>query len=219
LNKNNYKINNDEPTKEDTLEREHYAEAFANIAETCYTPLVVGIYGTWGMGKTSLMQQIEDKLDKNKTISIWFDPWLHQFDENPILSLAHKIVDELGTEMKEDWKEILFAITVALSSVLLKRYLTMKSEDIEDPLKKYEEDNFIIRDVQVKLKEHFNNLVKKAKGKENKRLVFFIDDLDRCTNKQALKLLEALKLYLNIEECVYFLGLDPKALGCVLNFL
>jgi len=41
---------------------------------------------------------------------------------------------------------------------------------------------------------------------------FFIDDLDRCMPDEALKLLEALKLYLNIEGCIYFLGVDGHAL-------
>lgn len=38
--------------------------------------------------------------------------------------------------------------------------------------------------------------------------MFFIDDLDRCLPANMLKMLEALKLYLNVRDCVYFLGLD-----------
>ena len=66
---------NDEATSEDHLNREQYAAAFAKLAESCETPLVVGLYGSWGVGKTSLMKIIEKKLDKQKTRSVWFDPF------------------------------------------------------------------------------------------------------------------------------------------------
>jgi formylglycine-generating enzyme required for sulfatase activity len=53
-------------------------------------------------------------------------------------------------------------------------------------------------------------LIDTARGK-GKRIVFFIDDLDRCQPEQVLRLLEALKLYLNVEDCVYVLGVDHAA--------
>jgi hypothetical protein len=44
--------------------------------------------------------------------------------------------------------------------------------------------------------------------KGNKRLVIFIDDLDRCMPEIALQVLEALKLYLNIEKLIFVVGVD-----------
>lgn len=46
-------------------------------------------------------------------------------------------------------------------------------------------------------------------GKDGKeRMVIFIDDLDRCMPDIALQVLEALKLYLNIPNLVFILGVD-----------
>ncbi|MFV9506086.1 MAG: KAP family P-loop NTPase fold protein [Oscillochloridaceae bacterium umkhey_bin13] len=42
------------------------------------------------------------------------------------------------------------------------------------------------------------------------RLVVFIDDLDRCLPEQAIGVLEALKVFLDIRGCVFVLGVDRE---------
>jgi hypothetical protein len=46
--------------------------------------------------------------------------------------------------------------------------------------------------------------------REDERMVIFIDDLDRCMPEIALQVLEALKLYLNIEKLIFIVGVDRK---------
>jgi len=43
---------------------------------------------------------------------------------------------------------------------------------------------------------------------EDDRMVIFIDDLDRCLPEVALQVLEALKLYFNIDGVAFVLGID-----------
>ena len=69
------------------------------------------------------------------------------------------------------------------------------------------EEGFRVRSQQIRLRETIETLIEKVRGEKN-RVVFFLDDLDRCLPKTMLRVLEALKLYLNVEDCVYFLGLD-----------
>ncbi|MDB4444275.1 KAP family NTPase [bacterium] len=207
-------LHNDEPTVKDSLNREAYAKALAKVVDNCDTPMVIGLYGTWGVGKTSLMKQIEKNLDIERNRPIWFDPWMHQFDENPVLPLAHTILKSLGKTEREEGKKLLTIIASAIGSSLLKSTLGISADDIFKLGKMYEEERFQVRENRVRLREHFESLVQKAIGTGNKkkRLVFFIDDLDRCMPNESLRLLEALKLYLNINGCIYFLGVDRIAL-------
>lgn len=209
-------IRADEASAEDRLNRQQFAQAFARLGEDCQTPLVVGIFGTWGVGKTSFMRLIEHNLNKGKALPLWFDPWMHQFDENPVVALAHTLVNALEPKWRQEGKKLLVAIANAFGSALLKTVTGLKPQDIYDFQKIYEEEGFLARDVRVRLRDYFKELVDRARvgdrPEELQRLVFFIDDLDRCLPEEALKVLEALKLYLNLEGCVYFLGVDREAL-------
>jgi tetratricopeptide (TPR) repeat protein len=46
----------------------------------------------------------------------------------------------------------------------------------------------------------------------NKRLVVFVDDLDRCLPEKAIEVLEAIKLFLDVEGCVFVLGIDQEVI-------
>jgi formylglycine-generating enzyme required for sulfatase activity len=46
-----------------------------------------------------------------------------------------------------------------------------------------------------------------------KRLVVFVDDLDRCLPEKAIEVLEAIKLFLDAENCVFVLGLDQEVIA------
>ncbi|MCP4686665.1 MAG: hypothetical protein GY859_01365 [Desulfobacterales bacterium] len=212
-------IHHDEPATRDRLNRGQYARAFARLAETCQTPLVIGIYGAWGVGKTSLMKLIEGELDQQKNRTVWFDAWQHQFDENPVVALAHLLVNKLDPNWMREGKKMIRAIGSAFASTLLQKTSGFNIDDIDKFGKMYEEERFQIRDVRVRLREHFKHIIEKTRqaGGVKKRLVFFIDDLDRCMPDEAMKLIESLKLYLNIEGCIYFLGVDRTALEHSIN--
>src|SRR5215510_794705 len=39
------------------------------------TPLVIGVYGGWGTGKSSVMQTLEAALTASERLILWFDAW------------------------------------------------------------------------------------------------------------------------------------------------
>ncbi|WP_165774861.1 KAP family P-loop NTPase fold protein [Candidatus Viridilinea mediisalina] len=45
---------------------------------------------------------------------------------------------------------------------------------------------------------------------QGRRLVIFIDDLDRCLPEQAIGVLEAMKVFLDIRGCIFVLGVDRE---------
>lgn len=41
----------------------------------------------------------------------------------------------------------------------------------------------------------------------------FIDDLDRCVPEKAIEVMEAIKLFLDAEGCIFILGIDKKVIS------
>jgi hypothetical protein len=54
------------------------------------------------------------------------------------------------------------------------------------------------------------SLVEQWIAGRGRRLVIFIDDLDRCLPEQAIGVLEAIKVFLDIHGCVFVLGVDRE---------
>lgn len=66
----------------------------------------IGVFGQWGQGKTSMLRQIEKKLneidtkDEKEILTVWFNPWQFTGEEHIIIPFFHTLVSYL-----EEFKE------------------------------------------------------------------------------------------------------------------
>ncbi|MDP6706978.1 MAG: SUMF1/EgtB/PvdO family nonheme iron enzyme [Alphaproteobacteria bacterium] len=199
----------DEPEVPETdhLGRDDHAQAMARLATECGTPLVVGLYGSWGVGKTTFMKQIGRHLG-NDVRQVWFDPWRHQFDENPVLAFLQTMIRDFDLETNAKLKKLMATVGVALSASVLGKVAGLKFTEMKKIADAVADERFRIREEQVRLQQTIGQVIEQVSGAGGGRIVFFIDDLDRCQPEQAFSLLEALKLYLNLPNCVYFMAVD-----------
>ena len=66
----------DEAASKDLFAIQKYIDGLSTFVQNCNTPMTISIQGTWGTGKTSLMQIVQDKLEaEQKTKCIWFNTW------------------------------------------------------------------------------------------------------------------------------------------------
>ena len=71
----------DHPATEDALDRERLVTALHGLmmAPRLQTPLVVGLYGGWGTGKTTVMQMLRARLNEpdqptgGRPLTLWFE--------------------------------------------------------------------------------------------------------------------------------------------------
>ncbi|MCY7296273.1 KAP family P-loop NTPase fold protein [Alteromonas sp. a30] len=161
-------------------------------------------------------------------IGVWFEAWRYQHEEQPIVALLHAIKEEFSwlQKLKTSGKKMLDLTVLGSLSIFDSaiKVATKTSGDLKNMPKlaeKYEKDNLLATlptdKIHLALKEAIDALLssQKSDATNNKpadKLLIFIDDLDRCQPQAALKLLEGLKLYLSIPNCVIVMAIDQAQL-------
>jgi hypothetical protein len=86
----------DDPAEDPRLGFSEYADAFAEIV--CGSPprFAVGIFGSWGTGKTTLMKAIMARIeDRDDVIPVWFNAWRYEREQELIVPLLDVLKEAL----------------------------------------------------------------------------------------------------------------------------
>jgi len=265
---------NDEPTLIDGLERANDVKELGDRIINCDPPMVFGVHGDWGAGKTSFLQQIhlylkkecpeaglrnelippavpgwDDWKDHKQITVVWFEAWRYQHEPNPIVALLQEIRTQLtwltkvankmgkGRETaveailssSEDLMDSAGDVALSISSGLaatgvdlsvgealaalglgtvIKSVAPLPSK-YREASDKWDREHYATQLPTHVIREALDQAIKQLIGKDQ-RLVILVDDLDRCESEAAYRLLEGIKIYLNIPSCVFVLGMDQK---------
>lgn len=88
--------------EQDRFSRWAFSERVAQVISKRTDPssIVIGLYGIWGDGKTSVLNFIEKSLEKNdNVICIKFNPWRFGTEEELLTGFFFTIADALDTEL------------------------------------------------------------------------------------------------------------------------
>jgi len=221
---------NDEIELYDHLGTNSYAKALKQFVLDCETPMTIGIQGDWGLGKTSLLNMIKAYLRGNiwrstprsgKGVGIvWFNTWHYSlFGQEEFLgiSVIKGLLEQIKTEFEIKDSDNKFKDLVDKVGNVLKHAqfsalgFGLKVSDAADS--KNSPDNGVeyndISSVMLRFKDSFQDLIQTViEQKSLDRIVFFIDDLDRVKPSKALELLESIKNFMDVKNCVFLLAVD-----------
>ncbi|WP_225094765.1 P-loop NTPase fold protein [Streptomyces sp. CoH27] len=194
----------------------------AAVEQATPLPLTVGVFGSWGAGKSSFLRLWERRFEAGKTRTIWFNPWKYDRKVEVWAALLHTILAEM--EQEETLKEKAVRLAKAATWLSVRAGLgtaaalgtggVIKREDVDELLQGLSEgDAEQYRQVN-RFEADFADAVREFVGADG-RLVVFVDDLDRCTPESAMTVLESLKLYLAQAQCIFVLALDVDVLAAI----
>jgi len=182
-------------------------------------PFTVGIDADWGMGKSTLMLQLQAALDARKTegvVTKWFNAWTAQEDD----ALAGLIKSALTEIDKSALRRLLHRVTkhrsfltgIRVMFIVVASFLHLGS--VVDQLWEFmsidaRSRNEIVKDLGEVFKDWAGETTQSPHGR---LLVVFVDDLDRCSNEVIIRVCEAIRLYLAVPGVVFVIGCDQEVL-------
>ena len=200
----------DEPSDNDLLGITNYIEGMATFIKECETPLTISIQGDWGSGKTTFIKQIEKSKVLGGTVK-WVEikTWELSFIENKSIFpyiVMEQIIDKIegkdegGNEIFNILGKFLPYSIGAVTGIDAAKFL----EDIKD-----NSASTLYKKVD-EIRDKFEKAVNNAITDDIKKVIIFIDDLDRLEPIVALDLLEKLKNFFTCKNCVYLLAIDES---------
>jgi hypothetical protein len=211
----------DDPDTRPGLGFDGYASAISEIITQSRAEFAVGIFGRWGSGKTTLMRAIEKKL-KNEhvenVVPVWFAAWRYEKEPNLILPLIDVLREALEARDSDPQGWARHAATLVgkagqafLAGLELSANLAGFSATI-DPGAMIEKIKSGDKQSALSLYhagfQMLNEAIEGLSAGGRRRVVVFIDDLDRCMPSNALDVLESMKVFFDVEGCVFVVGLD-----------
>lgn len=228
-------INKQNPFKNDILEREGEIKNISSIFTSIDGPLVVSLDSPWGTGKTTFVKLWRGFLETQNIESIYFNAWETDYSDDPLIAIASEL-DKWVTErnnksiIEDSWKKTKSILPCIIKSAVIAaaKAATLGALDIN---KEYEEiaaelaggvatDLIQKHNLQTAATAQFKEGIEETLsilGDEQKNLIIFIDELDRCRPIYAIELLERIKHLFNIERLIFVLSTDIKQLSHSVN--
>lgn len=192
------------------------------VAQASPLPLTVGVFGSWGAGKSSFLRLWERRFEQERVRTIWFNPWKYDRKVEVWAALLHTILAEL--EKDERLGDRARRLAKAATWLSVRAGLGAAAAFGTGGVIKGEAVDQLLQDMSARDSEQYRQInrfesdfaeaVAEFVGREG-RLVVFVDDLDRCTPESAMTVLESLKLFLAETRCVFVLALDLDVLAAV----
>ena len=215
----------DKPRNRDLLGYEPYVRAVAELlkGDNLETPFTLGIYGPWGTGKSTFMHLLNNELAAVGLNTVWFEPW--QFEDKEevwkaliltVIQYLEKLNNEADTPALEQSRK-LTSLVKGVGKLALDKAIRSLSSDLTnlDELASLYAENTrdntqFINTFRLEFEEVKAEILGTNESNPGKRLIIFVDDLDRCTPESCITVLEAIKLFFDLDECVFVLGIDSE---------
>jgi predicted KAP-like P-loop ATPase len=232
---------NDKETNTDLLGHEKIAQTVIEIiGDNHLRPLTIGIYGDWGVGKSSILSilqskvQAENKVKVSNSHCIMFNGWLFQGYEDTKSALMETVVTELAALQPKhkqiqklakslldriNWLKVakltagavLTGVTGLPAVGILGEALTRTKKMTEAT-----DDDSVIKEeeetetVTSQIHAFRKEFKKLIETSKADHIIVLVDDLDRCLPKSVIEILEAIRLFLFVEGTTFVISADEK---------
>ncbi len=151
---------------------------------------------------------------EDEALCFYINAWESEYFNNPFLTILYELINsfeetsEKITKLKDAGVEIQKTFSFQASAVIVSAGGGYQEKTI-DIFKDYT--------YQKNKLKFFITELEKLQKKIDKPIIFFIDELDRCNPEYAIKTLEILKHFFNVEGIKFVLSIDREQIKNVLK--
>lgn len=199
----------DQPVSSAMQDRFARASFAQRIADTIATRdddacLVLGLYGPWGDGKTSVLRMIEERLKGyDNRIVVRFNPWHFTSESQLLRGFFDTLATAIGTRLSTRTEDI---------GALLSNYGSLLSVVNAGEAAKGVGESLSTVDLDA-LKARVEGLL----ADDDKHVVVLIDDIDRLDRAETHLIFKLVKLSAGFERTTYLLAFDDAVVASALG--
>lgn len=206
-----------------------FISLLSHIEESC----TIAINGEWGSGKTFFVRQAKLVLDAMNEHSamdketramikglavqyiredtecystVYYDAWMYDNDDDPILSLVYATIVSNQADFSEGKKRSILGNATALAGALTGRdiHALLKEAAGKDVFASFRDAD----EIREMVKRFIDSLIEER----GNRLVFFVDELDRCKPDYAIRFMERIKHYFDDDRVTFVFSVSVSQL-------
>jgi len=224
-----FKIVLDLPARNPALGFDSVAAALAKIVRTSEPQFAVGIFGGWGTGKSTLMEEIKRGFDQHPEVAVVeFNAWRYEREPHLVVPLLDTVRATFAaraaatTDVGE--RERVQGLARRIGRVVrgLARATSVDvglpgatvgvdvGKALDEILGSATDAGASPQSVYYAAFQELRSAFEDLSNANVSRVVVFVDDLDRCLPEQALTVLESMKLFFDLPGFVFVVGLDER---------
>jgi hypothetical protein len=217
----------DDPAQVDLLSFDAVAQTLADgLLDPAVDPVALGLSGSWGSGKSTVLGLIEAELERrttaeDKVLVVSTQPWRYDPATGAKESLIAEVLAALSAEVKATstatgkakdllarlGKRIDWAKAVKLAGTSALTFQIPDIDKLVDLVKPKEGDNDSVRGLDS-FRDEFGELVASDELSHVRAVAVLVDDLDRCLPETVVDTLEAMRLFLSVPKMSFVIAAD-----------
>lgn len=190
-----YILISDESVNYDLLQRDKIINQMTSTIANCNTDskFVISLKGNWGSGKTTILNNVKNKLKEENLIFIDdFEPWVYGDTKSLLVAFFDKIMNNINCGFR-----------INDINIFTKTYLKTISTNIG-----YSVGELLEEDINIdRIKKIINNYLES----NDKRIVLVLDNLERCSSENILFILRTIHNLFDFNRIIYVLSYDETA--------
>lgn len=227
-----FQHNHYDPFYSDKLERVYSAELLTNLIDSFDENAVIALDSKWGSGKSTFITMWSNMLELQeygyKTIIL--NAWENDYSDDVMPFLISEIGSGIDKYRDDNNSQVTLNGLKEAGTYLFKssfaNAIKFASNGIINPGVEYEKlvdqlttkfsneeiNNYIkAKNQLINFKITLNKAIKEISNE--KPLILFIDELDRCRPIFAIEILEKIKHFFNVDNVIFVIAIDKEQLS------